>query len=533
MGETASKLSLQNTHRLLAGIMRVGLETFWRQSLPANDQMPDMLRQAAVHLIGRDANLAWPKLLNRQKKAWPMRQGAMGRFIVDHGLDLPEAFLLVLAGEAESDYLINLALSQLQTPEDHARPSVHLCLAICELLFGRESLGAMDVNDLRVVQAQAVTLEGDAPLPLRTLNIAPALWSVLCDRQTMWPDCSRMAPGERHLLPRNLRRQLPHLATLLTKGDIHGAIIRGSPGSGRALMAAELGETLGLTCVAVPTRIWENNRSFHLACRYGRWLCSLRPMVTAGESWPIPDSTSRMPFVVLAGTDGTISGKNLLEIELTLPNEAERRKIWSLHIDDSDLVNRVAESAMLSGTAIVRVAQNAKLAAQQAGASLDMQTIARARKALGAEQLRLLAQPVWRTVPREAVILPVLVEEAIDQFVTRVRRRESIWKGLGITLQASRNTGLRALFVGESGTGKTLAASYVATELGAPLYRADLASIMNKYIGESEKTLAPCSIMRRPPMWCCFSTRPIPCSAVAQMPSRPANAMPICLPTSC
>jgi ATP-dependent 26S proteasome regulatory subunit len=457
--------------------------------MPGNDQMPDMLYQAAVTLIGSNAKLPWTELLERQLKVWPLRQGTMGRFITDLALELPEAFLLALAGEAENDYLINLALSELQAPEAHARPSVHLCLAICDLLFGREIPGALDVNDLRLVQVHALTLEGDAPLPLRTLHMAPTLWSVLCDRQTLWPGCSRLAPGERHLLPRQLRRQLPHLATLLTKGDIRGVIIRGHPGSGRALMAAELGEILGLTCVEVPSHIWTESRSFTLACRYGQWFCSLRPVLSAGETWSIPDSATPMPFAVLAGTDGTISGRNLLEIELSLPDEAERRTIWSMHIHDPDLVNQVTESALLSGTAIAQVARNATLAAQQAEEPLGLQHIARARKILSAEQLRLLAQPVWRTVTREAVVLPAMVEAAIDQFIARVRRRESIWDGLGITLQASRNTGLRALFVGESGTGKTLAASYVATVLGAPLYRADLASIMNKYIGESEKNL--------------------------------------------
>jgi SpoVK/Ycf46/Vps4 family AAA+-type ATPase len=51
------------------------------------------------------------------------------------------------------------------------------------------------------------------------------------------------------------------------------------------------------------------------------------------------------------------------------------------------------------------------------------------------------------------------------------------------------NPGVRVLLVGESGTGKTLAASWLATALGAPLYRVDLAAVMNKYIGESEKNL--------------------------------------------
>jgi SpoVK/Ycf46/Vps4 family AAA+-type ATPase len=49
---------------------------------------------------------------------------------------------------------------------------------------------------------------------------------------------------------------------------------------------------------------------------------------------------------------------------------------------------------------------------------------------------------------------------------------------------------VRALFVGPSGTGKTLAACWLATKLGLPLYRVDLANINSKYIGETEKNLA-------------------------------------------
>ncbi len=49
---------------------------------------------------------------------------------------------------------------------------------------------------------------------------------------------------------------------------------------------------------------------------------------------------------------------------------------------------------------------------------------------------------------------------------------------------------VRALFVGPTGTGKTLAASWVATQLGLPLYRVDLSSVTSKYIGETEKNLS-------------------------------------------
>jgi SpoVK/Ycf46/Vps4 family AAA+-type ATPase len=50
--------------------------------------------------------------------------------------------------------------------------------------------------------------------------------------------------------------------------------------------------------------------------------------------------------------------------------------------------------------------------------------------------------------------------------------------------------GIPALFVGKSGTGKTMAAKILAAELGMDLYRVDLAAVINKYIGETEKNLA-------------------------------------------
>src|SRR5690606_21761826 len=46
-----------------------------------------------------------------------------------------------------------------------------------------------------------------------------------------------------------------------------------------------------------------------------------------------------------------------------------------------------------------------------------------------------------------------------------------------------------ALFTGESGTGKTMAAEAIANAAGLDLYRIDLAGTVSKYIGETEKNL--------------------------------------------
>jgi SpoVK/Ycf46/Vps4 family AAA+-type ATPase len=53
----------------------------------------------------------------------------------------------------------------------------------------------------------------------------------------------------------------------------------------------------------------------------------------------------------------------------------------------------------------------------------------------------------------------------------------------------NRGLGISALFAGQSGTGKTMAAEVIANQLELNLYRIDLSAVVSKYIGETEKNL--------------------------------------------
>src|SRR6185295_3153075 len=52
-----------------------------------------------------------------------------------------------------------------------------------------------------------------------------------------------------------------------------------------------------------------------------------------------------------------------------------------------------------------------------------------------------------------------------------------------------RGRGVTALFAGDSGTGKTMSAEVIAGDLGLDLYAVDLSSVIDKYVGETEKNL--------------------------------------------
>jgi SpoVK/Ycf46/Vps4 family AAA+-type ATPase len=157
--------------------------------------------------------------------------------------------------------------------------------------------------------------------------------------------------------------------------------------------------------------------------------------------------------------------------------------------DEEDLI-AIAERVLLTPGNIHRAAPMA-----MAVAALDGRDRARpadvrtATATLSREALETLAAhlpPLTGDVP------PVLSPAATDEVGTLLslcRQRERLVAFAGAAVQGTGSRGVRALFSGPSGTGKTLAARYVASRLGLELYRVDLSAVVSKYIGETEQNL--------------------------------------------
>jgi hypothetical protein len=71
----------------------------------------------------------------------------------------------------------------------------------------------------------------------------------------------------------------------------------------------------------------------------------------------------------------------------------------------------------------------------------------------------------------------------------QVRHRNTVYGDWGFARRMNRGLGISALFAGESGTGKTMAAEVIAQDLRLSLYRIDLSQVVSKWIGETEKNL--------------------------------------------
>lgn len=95
------------------------------------------------------------------------------------------------------------------------------------------------------------------------------------------------------------------------------------------------------------------------------------------------------------------------------------------------------------------------------------------------------AFPVRRRAGWDDLVLPVAQKNMLREFLHWIQYQQQVVDDWG----GQRVGGPVALFAGPSGTGKTLAASVLANELGWPLFRVDLASLVSKYVGETEKNI--------------------------------------------
>ena len=85
--------------------------------------------------------------------------------------------------------------------------------------------------------------------------------------------------------------------------------------------------------------------------------------------------------------------------------------------------------------------------------------------------------------------LPKPQYEQLRRICRMVEAREEVMEQWGFGRKFSYGNGISVLFYGAPGTGKTMAAQVLATELGRPLYRVDLSQLISKYIGETQKNI--------------------------------------------
>jgi hypothetical protein len=100
-----------------------------------------------------------------------------------------------------------------------------------------------------------------------------------------------------------------------------------------------------------------------------------------------------------------------------------------------------------------------------------------------------LAQRIEAVADWSDLVVPPPQSAVLHSIVSQVRHRHRVYEDWGFARRGQRGLGISALFVGDPGTGKTMAAEVLARDLRLDLYQVDLATVVSKYVGETEKNL--------------------------------------------
>ncbi len=412
---------------------------------------------------------------------------------VELELSLFELCAVALAADVEEDPMAGRALAWVQAPVGGSRPTLGLlATALAALLPSGQSAAAVLLNGPAVRTGLLVVLHENAPLPERAVAVPVPLCLALAGLDGQWPGTSAGLEdsAEVTLPPCLFEGAQNHAQGLLATASATLVARTGSPAEGRAVARAiaralrrrplfvQTDMTAGLGPLLV-LRQWLPVFCFELAPDERRMLPRL-----AGY---------RGPVLVVCGPDGSVDGATgpALTWTLPVPPRQERLLLWQAALNDDALSERLARDHR-HGTG--RIAHLSRLARHHAAldhrSRIERADIIAASWSGEGSGLESLAEPLRAEVPDEALVTTPELMAELRLLLLRCRSRDELAQGLGASARARYRPGVRALFAGASGTGKTLAVGWLATKLGLPLYRVDLAAVTSKYIGETEKNLA-------------------------------------------
>lgn len=222
--------------------------------------------------------------------------------------------------------------------------------------------------------------------------------------------------------------------------------------------------------------------------------------------------TEQECLTILSGTQPWIPSNRgplgVIQVHFQIPDYAHRLACWLDNLERADIelemseVEALAERFRLTPAQIEDAAATARnnILLRSAAQEFDEDTLVTSEKpalnelfkAARAQAGHDLATLAHKLKPMHAwgdIVLPFDALSQLREMCQRVAHRHRVLDEWGFARKLSLGKGVNALFAGPSGTGKTMAAEVIASELGLDLYKIDLSGVVSKYIGETEKNL--------------------------------------------
>lgn len=434
------------------------------------------------------------------------------------GLSEFDCNTLALCAGAALDTQIATLCAQAQA--DPGKPYPTFALAFS--LFDDPDWGAMSPHAalrhwrlLEINQAPAQAIAGAAlTADERIVNYLKGM-NHLDNRLTPLLDPIRLNGLKRQTsdrtLPLSQQRVVNDIITCFTHSDDPGRMpfveLLGHEPDIKREIAGRVASALGLSLYGIDIKsLPAQMTDFETFSRLWKRECLLMPLAlyidTQGPGNPEETQLKRFleqntGLVFLDMEDAKVTtARQRFSVEVNKPTPDEQQQLWKELLKDSESgqAKHLAEQFSFTHSEINRLAnsdlgevrESGSPSGEQPTGSRDLWQACRIAARAGMEKLarRIDAKASW-----EQLVLQTEQKELLHQITDQVSCRSMVYENWGFRNQMNRGLGINALFAGESGVGKTMAAEVIANTLRLDLYSIDLSAVVSKYIGETEKNL--------------------------------------------
>jgi ATP-dependent 26S proteasome regulatory subunit len=418
------------------------------------------------------------------------------------GLSLFERDLLLLCAAMELDTRIAGLCARAQ--DDPVRPYPTFALALS--LFDEPSWDVVSsegpLRYWRLIEINQTGGQGLTTSALRAdervLNYLKGL-NYLDDRLAPLVAPLESTPDEVELAPSQLLL-VEQIARLWrqSRGPMLPLIqLLGPDGPSKQLVAAQVASEVGSRLYRIPAELLSVAApDIETLARLWQRESLLLPLVLYLDAHD-GDGGEALARRLLTRTDGLLFlgsrepwshlGRPTVDFDAGKPCASEQRNSWKSALGGEAAGSPAALAGQFNlNVATIHQIARTELAAGTGNLAERLWDACRAslRPRLDALAQRLNAKATWNDI-----VLPSEQTDLLRQIAAHVGRRSQVYEEWGFAGRMNRGLGISALFAGDSGTGKTMAAEVIANELRLNLYRIDLSAVVSKYIGETEKNL--------------------------------------------
>ena len=437
----------------------------------------------------------------------PVRLRALARRA---GLDELDVDLLLVALAPDLDVRFERLYGYLNDDVSRRRASVALAIELAGASpWSAEARGRLAAEG-PLISAGLIAIEDpDRPFLSRTLRVPDRVAGHLLGGDQRDPDVAPllMEPAGRPAGPLTAS-----LADVLAEG-VDLVYLREKAGSSAPSLAAAALERNGRPSVVLDLNRLDNAEDVARLARLVRREALLdgggvvagpidalsdRPGAAARAVTAIVDRVAAahsVPLLLFGRTGWEPAWSTTVPLVAEVEPEAEdvRLEFWRQRLgpdapgamSDADVTGQF----LLSSDQVARAVDAARLQARLDGRSLGLEHLRFGARAQNGAGLERLARRIHPHVGWDDLVLAPSTEATLKELAARARRRSLVLDEWGMRPGGGRGRGITVLFAGDSGTGKTMSAEVVAGDLGLDLYAVNLATVVDKYVGETEKNL--------------------------------------------